>query len=203
MTPTRPGFAALGFRPHTYWTAIVALTGRPDAPRVIERRRIEFAAGDEQFVYHQAAEVDLAEAGSLIARVGAATEANAASEIGNLIADLQGDGVSVRIAAVPTGRAKRPEKLEDILRAHSRIHAAEGDFYRDVVAAACGVVGLEVRRVVERDLPARVCGLLRVDGSSLEARLKEMGAVLGPPWSEDYKLATQAAWLCLDEAKGS
>ena len=203
MAAGRPSFAALGFRPHTYWTAIVALTGRPDAPQVIERRRIEFAAGDEQFVYHQAAEVGLAEAGSLIAWVRAATEANAASEIGQLIADLQGDGVGVRIAAVPTGRARRPEKLEDILRAHSSIHAAEGNFYRDVVAAACGVVGLEVQRVVERDLPAGVCALLRMDEPLLEARLKQMGATLGPPWSEDYKLATQAAWLFLDEAKGS
>ncbi|HEX7759005.1 MAG TPA: hypothetical protein VF459_05860, partial [Caulobacteraceae bacterium] len=51
-----PSVAVLGFRPHTYWTAVVALAGRPRAARVIERRRITFADGDERFIYHQAAE---------------------------------------------------------------------------------------------------------------------------------------------------
>ena len=109
-----------------------------------------------------------------------------------------GDGVSVAAAVIPAGTAKLPERLEDILRAHARIHAAEGDFYRDVVASGCEAAGLEVHRVVERELPALACDLLGVTPPSLEARLKAMGATLGPPWSEDYKLATLAAWLHLD-----
>jgi hypothetical protein len=194
-----PVFAVLGFRPHTYWTAVVALTGQPDAPRVIERRRITFAAGEERFVYHQAA-ADSAKAASLIDGVRAATEANAGREIGTLLADLRRDGVSIRIAVVPAGMAQLPDKLEDVLRAHTRMHAAEGVFYRDVVAQACRVTGLEVRRVVERELTALVCDLLGVKAPALEARLKEVGAELGPPWSEDYRLATQAAWLHLQDA---
>ena len=66
-----------------------------------------------------------------------------------------------------------------------------------MVAAACEVLGLEVRRVAERDMPALVCALLRTDRPSLDERLKDMGAALGPPWSEDYRLATQAAWIGL------
>jgi hypothetical protein len=195
-----PSFAALGFRPHTYWTAVVALAGQPKAPSVIERRRIVFAAGEERFVYHRAAEADRAEAASLIAQVRAATEGAAAREIATLLADLRGDGVSVRFAVVPAAIAKLPDKLEDILRVHARMHAAEGSFYRDVVAEGCHAAGLEVRRVVERELPALVRDLLGVKAPALEARLKVMGAALGPPWSEDYRLATQAAWLCLQDA---
>ena len=126
--------------------------------------------------------------------------ANAVREIAALIADLQQDGVTVRVAVTAAASGKLPERLEDILRAHSRIHAAEGDFYRDVVAAACETVGLEVHRVVERDLPALTGALLRLDRAALDGRLKQMGAELGPPWSEDYKLATQAAWIRLDAA---
>ncbi|HEX7758960.1 MAG TPA: hypothetical protein VF459_05635, partial [Caulobacteraceae bacterium] len=64
----------------------------------------------------------------------------------------------------------------------------------DVVASGCEAVGLEVRRVVERDLPGLVATLLGEAPSALQARLKAMGAALGPPWSEDFKLAALAAW---------
>jgi len=194
---SRPSTAVLGFRPHTYWTAVVALAGAPDAPLVLERRRITFATGAERFVYHQAAEEDLARAEALIAQVCAATEANAAREIGGLLADLQRDGVRVHAAVAPAATAKLPQALEEILRVHARMHAAEGNFYRDVVAQACSSLGLEVHRVAERDLPSLLRGLLGVDHATLEDSLKAMGATLGPPWGEDFKLATQAAWTRL------
>jgi hypothetical protein len=194
----RPSTAVLGFRPHTYWTAVVALAGPSDTPRVVARRRVVFAAGRERFVYHQAATLESAEGHALIDAVRAATQANAAREIGDLVADLRRDGGEVRVAVAPAGAAKLPQGLDDILRVHARIHAAEGEFYREVVASACGALGLEVRRVVERNLPALLGKTLRVDGATLEARLKALGAALGPPWNEDYRLATQAAWLHLD-----
>jgi hypothetical protein len=189
--------AVLGFRPHTYWTAAVALAGRPDAPRVVTRRRIDFAAGLERFVYHQAEALDLVEGQALIDRVRTAVESNAAREIGGLVADLRRDGVTVRIAVVPCGAAKPPEALADILRVHARMHAAEGNFYRDAVAAACEILGLPVHRVAERDLPLALGKTLGVDAATVDARLHVLGATLGPPWNEDYRLATQAAWLHL------
>jgi hypothetical protein len=78
------------------------------------------------------------------------------------------------------------------------MHAAEGNFYRDVVATACEGLGLATHRAVERELPALVCDVLEIGQSTLTARLKEMGARLGAPWSEDYRLATLAAWPYLD-----
>ena len=54
-------------------------------------------------------------------------------------------------------------------------------------------------RAVERDLPALSGDHLGVNIAAVGVRLKMMGAALGPPWSEDYKLATLAAWLHLDE----
>ena len=197
--PNQPSTAVLGFRPHTYWTSAVALAGSPHAPHVIERRRIPFAAGEERSVFHRAEQTDLESARVLIEDVRAATEANAAREIGQFIADLQHDGVAIRIAVVPEAINKLPDNLEDILKVHARMHAAEGNFYRGVVASACAVLGLEVHRVVERELPALVSDLLDLNASALEARLKAMGRTLGPPWSEDYKLATEAAWLHLDD----
>lgn len=193
----RPTSAVLGFRPHTYWTAAVALAGPADSPQVIERRKIAFAAGDERFVYHQAAEAP-EEAEALLTTVRASTCANAVREIAALIADLQLAGLEVRIAVTAASSAKLPPRLADIITSHSRIHAAEGSFYRDVVAKACAAAGLEVRRPVERDLPRLVAGRLGLDEGGLDARLKAMGVALGPPWGEDQKLAALAAWTGLE-----
>jgi hypothetical protein len=197
--PQTPPLAVLGFRPHTYWTAAVALTGEADAPQVMERRRIDFAAGDERSVYHRVETMDPDEANAWIARVWAACEADARRGIGQLVQDLAGSGVALGLAVVPIGRGKPPDNLEDIVASHSRMHAAEGDFYRGVVASACTALGLEVRRVIERDLPGTVARLL--GGVPPEPRLKAMGAALGPPWTEDQKLATLAAWSALGAAQ--
>ena len=192
--PARPSTAVLGFRPHTYWTAVVALAGSPKAPQVLERRRIEFATGGERFVYHQAETLELPKGEALIEEVRAATEANAAREVGALVGDLQRDGLAVRGAVVSAGTAKFPDSLAEIVRSHAYMHAAEGSFYRDVVAKACADLGLVVHRIAERDMPARAGERAHVDRSTLDELLKQMGAALGPPWSEDYRLATQAAW---------
>ena len=196
-----PTFAVLGFRPHTYWTAVAAVAGQPDAPEILARRRLTFAGPDESFVYHRAAEGDLAVAAALIDRVRSASEAIAIREIGALLDDLRRDGVTVRVAVTAAATAKLPERLEDILSSHSRIHAAEGGFAREVIATACEAAGLKVRRVVERELGALTGDLLGLGVPAMAARLKAMGATLGPPWSEDYKLAVQAAWLYLQEAE--
>jgi len=193
----RPSTAVLGFRPHTYWTAVVALAGPPEAPQVLERRRIVFATGAERFVYHQAETLDLRSAQALLDTVRTATEANAAREIGVLLADLQRDGVAVHAAVTAAATAKLADSLAAILKSHAQMHAAEGSFYRDVVAQACAALGLEVHRVAERDMARQVRALLQVDDAALETQLKAIGAALGPPWSEDYRLATEAAWTQL------
>lgn len=189
-----PTFAILGFRPHTYWTAVAAVAGTADAPAVLHRRKIVFAPGAEGFVYHRAAEGDWANAPALIADARRRQAATTMREVGALIDDLKRQGIAVRVAVTAASTAKLPEALGDILSSHSRIHAAEGSFAREVIAEACAGLKLKVRRVVEKELPALCADAF---GAGVPGRLKAMGAELGPPWGEDYKLAVQAAWLHL------
>lgn len=195
--PSMPSFAVLGFRPHTYWTAVAAVAGPADAPRVLERRRLTFAGPGEGFVYHRAADGDPARAAALIAAARATQQAAAVREIGQLLMDLQRRDIAVRVAVTAASTAKLPERLEDVLSTHSRIHAAEGTFAREVIAAACETLKLTVHRVVERELAALAADHLGTGVPALAARLKAMGAGLGPPWSEDFKLCVQAAMLQL------
>ncbi len=190
---TAGGPVVLGFRPHTYWTAAVAVGGAVDAPRVLVRHKIVFAAGDERGVYHQAAEAAPAAVEPLIERVRTAVVANAKAGIAALLDLLRRDGIAPGLAVAPTGGRKLPA-LAEICRVHTLQHAAEGEFDRDAVADACTALGLKVRRPVERELPALVADKLSVSRDALDATLKAMGAKLGSPWSEDQRLATLAAW---------
>ena len=191
----------LGFRPHTYWTAAVALAGSIEAPEVVERRRITFASGDERNVYHHAAEIPPADAPALVERVRVAVRANIGAGVGAFLSELRRDGWTVRAAVAPTGGLRLPERIEDIVRVHARMHAAEGELYRDLVADACRDLGLVVHREVERELIPLACDRIGTSEAALKTRLQAMGAKLGPPWSEDQKLATLAALLHLqDEA---
>jgi hypothetical protein len=187
--------AVLGFRPHTYWTTVVTLAGEAQAPRIIDRAKIVFATGEERFVYHQAAEIGAAAAEARIVGVRKATQANLARGIARLVKALKNTGLDVRLAVVPAARSKAGQSLADIVKSHALIHAAEGDFYRDVVAAACGGLGLHVSRVAARDLLLEASRSLDVHAVTLEARLKAMGQAAGPPWSEDHRLAALAAWI--------
>lgn len=194
-----PVFAVLGLRPHTYWTAAAVVAGTPEAPEVLWRERIVFAGSGEAFPFHRAAEAELSAAPAVIEAARAACTGNLSASIAALRERLRARGVEVGVAATAAATGKLPARLADILASHSRIHSAEGDFARDLIADACAQAGLEVRRVVERELGPLTADRLGIALPALSARLKAMGAGLGPPWSEDYKLAVQAAWLQLGE----
>lgn len=191
--------AVLGLRPHTYWTAAVVLAGSREDPRVVDRRRIEFAAEPERFVYHQAAE-DPAGAPRLIETVREAVTARASGEIGALLEDLKRGGAEAGVAIIPAGSGKAPAALADIIASHALTHAAEGEFYRNAVAKACEAQGLEVRRVSEKTLMRLGCEVLAIGEGELKTRLVELGSRLGPPWNEDCRIAALLAWLQLDAA---
>ena len=189
--------ASLGLRPHTYWTPAAVLAGPASAPRLVARRRIVFATGRERMAYHVAAEAGPDKAEAWLDGVRSATQKNAAGEIAALLAELRRDGVSVDIAVVPEARPKLPTTVAEIVRVHAMMHAAEGVLYRDVVAAACRELGLEVVRTLERDLTETAAAILDTEPGALGRRLADMAAGLGPPWNEDYRLAALAAWLGL------
>ena len=198
-----PRTAVVGFRPHTYWTAAVALAGDPQSPEVIARRRIDFASGDERGVYHHALEIPRDEAQAWIDKVWAAVEANCRRGVAGLLGDLARADVTLGLAVVPIARKQAPDQLDDILKSHSWMHSAEGDFYRGVVASACTALGLDVRRCIERELVGAVSSRHTLPTPLIETRLKSLGAALGPPWTEDQKLATLAAWSQLGEVSAT
>jgi hypothetical protein len=189
--------AVLGFRPHTYWTAVVALGGPTHEPRVLLRRRIDFAAGETRNVYHHAALMDLDAAPAFIEDIRGRVTAVLGPAIVGLLHDLNASGVEARRAVVPRGGSRVSDRLADIARSHSMQHAAEGEFYRDAVADACEAAGLETSRLVERELLALAADASGLGEAGMKGRLAALGVELGPPWSQDQRYAALAAWIAL------
>ncbi|HUL58203.1 MAG TPA: hypothetical protein VLU43_02960 [Anaeromyxobacteraceae bacterium] len=195
MAAARP--AALGFKPHTGWTAVVALGGPAGAPEVLAKRRIDMAAGfGEAGVYHAGQGIPLAHAEALIRASAERFEHAARTGISALCADLRADGVEPAWGGVVGGSRALPT-IEAVLRSHALVHAAEGELFRTVVARACGACGLRAALVAPKELLGRAARALGLGEDRVLARLAALGKASGRPWAQDQKEAALAAWIAL------
>jgi len=72
--------------------------------------------------------------------------------------------------------------------------------FRQALVRASEGCGLPVTKVRERDLLERATAALRTPAGKLQRRLADLGRPLGPPWTQDQKLATLAALLALSSS---
>ena len=175
------GGIAVGVVARTGRAVVVIVRGTRDVPGFAVRREIELAgAGLPAQPYHAAAGLDLAAAGMLIGQAKRGAAETAAAGLRALVASLPAppsvSGVAVAVKAVAT-----PDSVEDVLRSHAWMHAAEGVLYREAVLAA-----------------ARQCGwtAYAVDVSMLPAAdqiLAALGRAAGRPWRRAEKDAARAA----------
>ena len=185
--------AALGFKLHTGWAAVVVATRPRNYLEILLRKRIELLPPDgriPRFVYHQAAELPLAEAKRLLKRTDQAVRTEAAAALARLLEELRAKGVAVEVAGVATGSKSPPSDLAAILAAHTLIHTAEGVFFQEAIVGACAAHGLRVTRVRERDLWQTL-------GDDVLKEVDSLRGLIGPPWGSDQKVATGAALVAL------
>jgi hypothetical protein len=192
--------AALGFRMHTGWAALVAAARLPGKFEVLLRRRIELLPDDgsiPRFVYHTAAEMDRTESAALVKRAVAGSQKAARTALNEIVESLRRSEVAVESAGIPTGSTKLPPELAAILGSHPLIHAAEGALFQQAVSRACESCGLRVVTVRERDVFAQAAGACGSEVTHFRESLNELRAAVGPPWGADQKTAAAAALLAL------
>ncbi|HEY6322715.1 MAG TPA: hypothetical protein VJA16_14260 [Thermoanaerobaculia bacterium] len=198
-----PPDAALGLRVHSGWAALVALSGPLATPAVLVRRRIELvdrdsSGGNQPF--HAARGLPLDAAQELVGRALDGATRMARGALAAAIGELRRQGAG-RIACGILQSAARPlPSLAAVLASHALVHTAEGELFRDALAKAAaskGVPALRALRIKEHELLDRCTARLGVAPGDLERHLAELGRTLGPPWRQDEKLATLAAWLAL------
>jgi len=192
--------AAIGLRAHSGWAAAVAVAGPARRPVVVMRRHIEMrergAAGPAQ-PYHAAAPLEIEEAREFIERCAADAVALATEGLRGLTEDLRGLGHRASGCGLLLASGRPLPPLERILVSHPLLHTAEGELFRAALRAGARQCGLLVVEAQERELFARAAADLRVTEMAVERHVRLMGKDLGPPWRQDEKLASVAAWLAL------
>ena len=194
--------AALGFKVHTAWAALVAVSGTPDRLALHMRRRIELLPAQSPIpphVYHEAAEFPLARAAGLIERAQQTAHDVAGIALEDALTELQVNGVRIVCCGIANGPSESLEgvDLPAILKVHARVHAAEGILYQRAVMAACNDRGLSVAATREREIWARGSRVYGVREARLKAEIDGIRRNVGAPWTADQKAATIAALIAL------
>lgn len=152
---------------------------------MLDRRRIGIAdaaiAGSKQ-PFHASEALAIGEAEALIARCRESSVHLATLALQDLMAER-----NVMSAAVLYASGRQLPDLAAILRSHALIHTAEGEFFREVLVEASERCGLAVTKIREREI------------RDLQSKIAMLGKTLGPPWTQDEKLASLAAWSALSE----
>jgi hypothetical protein len=194
--------AALGLRPHSGWAALVAVAGPRESPSVVDRRRIGLAGtGIPKQPYHAAENLPLEKAQELIRRCVQGSRRLAAQAFREALGDLRQEGHEVVACGLLLASGRPLPGLATILASHALIHTADGEHFREAIRHAAAHAKLRMTAVREKEIWTRASADLLVPIDELQRRINELGKRLGPPWTQDQKLAALAAWMALDEAK--
>jgi hypothetical protein len=192
--------AAIGFRVHSGWSAVVTVCLERGAPVVLHRRRahlVETFTYTFRQPYHTAEKMELAEARKFISQVRAKARDLAYRAIHGLKEELEELGYHLSRGALLLASGRPLPELEKILASHALIHTADGELFREALLHASERCGLTVAGIKERELLEQAAKALRVPQSSLLRKVTELGRSFGAPWSQDEKFATLGAWLAL------
>jgi hypothetical protein len=192
--------AAIGIRVHSGWGAVVAITGQSGAEQVLERRKVSIidpkAAGVTQ-PYHYVEEMELRAAERHLARCATDSGRFASEALGRIAKELQHRGFRLVGSAILLSSARPLPGLDKILSSHALIHTAEGEFFRQAFRQALERLQIPVTGIRERELQSCAREAFGAAAAQLQKRIGAMGRILGPPWTQDEKMAALAAAIIL------
>lgn len=192
--------AAAGFRVHSGWASLVVLALEKGQPIVLVRQRPHLVATFSYTFrqpYHTAEKMTLDEAATFLQQQRTETRRLAVDALESAQSDVATQGFRMARAALLTASGRPLPELSKILAAHSLIHTADGEFFREAISHACKKHRLDLTSLKERDLMPAASSKLRRSPAELTSLLTNLGKPLGAPWSQDEKFAALAAWLSL------
>jgi hypothetical protein len=192
--------AALGFRAHSGWTALVALSLEEGSPLVLLRERphlVKTFTYEFRQPYHTAGRRPPAEARGFISGVRAEAQRLAYRVINSVQTNLQKQGYELKCCGLLLASGRPLPSLPQILASHALIHAADGELFREALLHASKRCGVESFTAKESELLENAVHALHLQPNELSRRLTDLGHQLGSPWSRDEKFAALVAWLSL------
>ena len=192
--------AALGFRVHSGWTALIALALEKNQPIILARQRPHLVATFSYTFrqpYHTAEKMDLAEAQTFLDQQRKESRKLALEAIRSAQSEATQQGFEITRAALLLASGRPLPELPKILASHSIIHTADGEFFREALLHACTRANLPVSKIKDRELLAAASKSLRRNPAALTRFINDLGKPQGSPWTQDEKFATLAAWHAL------
>jgi len=192
--------AAIGFRAHSGWAAVVAVCRDRGLPVVLARQRVHLV---ETFTYefrqpyHTAEKMPQGQAREFISRMRTESRRLAYRAVQELESRTQEQGVKLTRCGLLLASGRPLPVLAKILASHALIHTADGELFREAILHASARCGLRDFRIREKELLDRAENVLRLKSAALMRRVTELGRSFGAPWSQDEKFAALAAWLAL------
>jgi len=192
--------AAVGFRVHSGWAAMVAVCVEKGTARVLARERVQLV---ETFTYrfrqpyHTAEKLPLDKAREFVGSVEKESQELAYRAIRGMREELQKQGIELTRCALLLASGRTLPSFENIIASHPLIHTADGEHFREALSSAATRCGLETVGIKEKELLDRAKQGLRAQPAVLLRRVTELGKPFGAPWAQDEKFATLAAWLAL------
>ncbi len=193
---------AIGVRVHSGWSAVVAVSG-DDAggPEIVERKHITIidptAAGAKQ-PFHFAEALNDEAAERHIAGCAKASRRLALAAVGEMLDGLRLRDCKIAGCALLLASGRTLPPLPDILASHALIHTAEGEFFRQIFRDAFEQLRVRVTGFRERALEENAATIFGNSAPQVLQRIAGLGRAVGPPWTQDEKSATLAAWLLLN-----
>ena len=192
--------AAIGFRVHSGWAAMVAVSLEKGAPVVLHRQKlllVKIFSYTFRQPYHTAEKMALEEAADFVRGVEEESQELALAGIRTLQKELARADYNICGCALLLASGRKLPEFAKILNSHALIHTADGELFRESIRKACSRARLPLTATKERDLLAAASKKLNKRPEYLNRSVAALGKSVGPPWTQDEKLATLAAWLTL------
>jgi hypothetical protein len=191
---------ALGFRVHSGWTSLVAVALEAGSPMVLLKQRphlVNTFTFEFRQPYHTAEKAPRSEAPGIIARIRTEARGLACQALRSVQKKLRSEGFEVRYGALLLASGRTLPSLPQILESHALIHTADGELFRNALLHATERCELATFTAKENGLMSQAVDALRLQPEKITRRLAELGMGLGPPWTQDEKLAALIAWVSL------
>lgn len=194
--------AAVGIRVHSGWGALVAMGGQHGAEEIIARRKVVIidpkAKGAAQ-PYHYVEEMELRAAERHLAACATDSRRLALDALSQISAEMRDRGFALVGSAILLSSARPLPDLDEVLASHALIHTAEGEFFRQAFRKAFERLEVPVTGIRERELEDHAEHTFGKTAAEVRKNIDGLGRALGPPWTQDEKMAALAAAIVLAE----
>ena len=189
--------AALAFKPRTGRAVLVVLAEEKGELRVMERAEIPLLPAGEMAPYHAADGLEPKAADKYVKAAVARAQGLAKDALRKAAKRCVDSGHDLCGCAVLVGKGMPEWTTGEILAVHVRMHAAEGEMFREVLVEAARACGMEPTTLPDKTAIDSAAKKLGVTRARLDADLAALGKTAGPPWGKYQKEAAAAALVVL------